>query len=331
MNINTSHQNSDSEVVFLNISQIRRDGGTQPRTAIHSPTMGEYAAQMKAGAEFPPVVVFYDGTDYWLADGFHRVEAASSIGLKKITARIKQGSRRDAILYSIGANATHGLRRSNADKRRAVLRLLEDEQWSQWSNRKIARIVAVDEKMVRKLRQAICGKTADTKLNNQTSSARKVQRGENIYSMNTANIGEKVTRSPFIDSDESEVFEPKSAPSIGQKVTVIGNHLILSGQKGRVTALPNRNSAIVEFENGQRELMQLQDLDWWASSATQNKTVIEGINYRPGLGCEWYVKVEQSTWERLIEYQKSVGCLTPEAVIKKLLDEATNSFKPKNI
>ena len=39
MNINTSHQNSDSEVVFLDIFQIRRDGGTQPRTAIHSPTM----------------------------------------------------------------------------------------------------------------------------------------------------------------------------------------------------------------------------------------------------------------------------------------------------
>ena len=134
MNINTSHQNSDSEVVFLDIFQIRRDGGTQPRTAIHSPTMEEYAEQMKAGIEFPPVIVFYDGTDYWLADGFHRVEAACSIGLKKIAARIKQGSRRDAILYSVGANATHGLRRSNTDKRRAVLRLLEDEQWSQWSN-----------------------------------------------------------------------------------------------------------------------------------------------------------------------------------------------------
>ena len=194
----------------------------------------------------------------------------------------------------------------------------------------IARIVAVDEKMVRKLRQAICGFSADTKLNNQTSSARKVQRGENIYSMNTANIGEKVTRFPSVDPDESELSERPSAPGIGQKVTVIGS-LILSGQKGRVTALPNRNSAIVEFENGQRELIQLQDLDWWAPSTTQDKTVKEGINYRRGLGCEWYVKVEQSTWERLIEYQKSVSCLTPDAVIKKLLDEVKNSLKPKNI
>jgi hypothetical protein len=95
--------------------------------------------------------------------------------------------------------------------------------------------------------------------------------------------------------------------------------------------LPNRNSAIVEFENGQKELMQLQDLDWWAPSGTQNKTIQEGINYRPGLGCEWYVKVEQSTWERLREYQKSVGCLTPDAVINRLLDEVENSFKLKNI
>lgn len=317
MNINTSHQDNDSEVVFLDISQIRLDGGTQPRSAIHSPTLRKYALQMKAGAKFPPVIVFYDGIDYWLADGFHRVEAASSIGLKDITTLIKQGSRREAILYSVGANTTHGLRRSNTDKRRAVLKLLEDPEWSQWSNREIARRVAVNEKTVRNMRQAICGKSADTKLNNEKNSARKVKRDGKVYSMDITNIGKQDTS---VDSNESKLMKPKSPPAIDQRVTVIGNHL-LSGLKGRVTALPNRNSAIVEFENGQKELMQLHDLDWWAPSATQNQTVQEGINYRPGLGCEWYVKVKQSTWERLIEYQKSVGCLTPDAVINRLLDE----------
>lgn len=329
MNINTSYQSNDSEVFFLEIAKIRRDGGTQPRIAIHPLTLEEYAREMKAEASFPPVIVFYDGTDYWLADGFHRVEAASSIGIKKVSSSIKQGSRRDAILYSVGANATHGLRRSNADKRRAVLKLLEDEEWSKWSNREIARRVAVDEKMVRKLRQAICGKAADTKLNNQTNSARKVNRGGNTYSMKTANIGERATCLPSVDSDESEISEPPSAPAIDQKVTVIGNGILL-GQKGRVTALPNRDSAIVEFESGKRELIQLENLDWWSPSSTQVKKVQEGINYHPGNGCEWYVKVEQSTWDRLIEYQKSVGCLTLDAVINGLLDKVQNSWELNN-
>jgi hypothetical protein len=32
------------------------------------------------GRNSPPVVVFYDGTSYWLADGFHRVKAAEQAG-----------------------------------------------------------------------------------------------------------------------------------------------------------------------------------------------------------------------------------------------------------
>jgi hypothetical protein len=39
---------------------------------------------------------------------------------------------------SVSANAPHGLRRTNADKRRAVVRLLEDTEWSQWADREIA-------------------------------------------------------------------------------------------------------------------------------------------------------------------------------------------------
>jgi hypothetical protein len=42
------------------------------------------------------------------------------------------------VLYTVGANATHGLRRSNADKRRAVSMLLDDPEWAQWSNLAIA-------------------------------------------------------------------------------------------------------------------------------------------------------------------------------------------------
>ena len=47
---------------------------------------------------------------------------------RSATARISDdGGLRDAILFSVGANAAHGLRRTNADKRRTVLLLWEDE------------------------------------------------------------------------------------------------------------------------------------------------------------------------------------------------------------
>ena len=36
---------------------------------------------MEEGAIFPPVTVFFDGEHFWLADGFHRVQAAETIKL----------------------------------------------------------------------------------------------------------------------------------------------------------------------------------------------------------------------------------------------------------
>ena len=64
--------------VNIPIKSIRRDGGTQPRVAINQTTVEEYASDMKEGASFPPVLLFFDSTDYWLADGYHRVDRMES-------------------------------------------------------------------------------------------------------------------------------------------------------------------------------------------------------------------------------------------------------------
>lgn len=101
-----------------------KDGGAQMRVEMRPETVNDYAADMLSGATFPPVVAFYDGADYWLGDGFHRVEAARKIESETIVADVRQGTARDAVLYGVGANASHGLRRTHADKRRAIERLV---------------------------------------------------------------------------------------------------------------------------------------------------------------------------------------------------------------
>lgn len=131
---------------------IRMDGGTQPRAAISMAVAEEYAEAIVQGADLPPVVVFFDGEEYWLADGFHRLIAHQLIGLAEIAAEVHVGARREAILYCVGANAAHGMRRTNEDKRRAVMILLGDPEWAEWSDREIARRCAVDHKMVGVLR-----------------------------------------------------------------------------------------------------------------------------------------------------------------------------------
>jgi hypothetical protein len=73
----------------------------------------------------------------------------------KLLAEVRRGLKRDAVLYSVGANATNGQRRTNEDKRRAVLTLLNDPEWGKWSNSEVARRCAVEHHMVGALRASL--------------------------------------------------------------------------------------------------------------------------------------------------------------------------------
>lgn len=179
------------------VSLIRLDGGTQPRATIHKDWIEEYAADMATGAAFPPVVVFFDGSDYWLADGYHRTGAAQALGLETIDADVRQGTQRDAILFSVSANSNHGQRRTNEDKRRAVLRLINDPEWSAWSDREIARRCGVDNKTVGALRppppapkvEPVSEEVPQIERPAPAPQPRTVHRNGTTYQQNTANIG----------------------------------------------------------------------------------------------------------------------------------------------
>lgn len=175
---------SRTYAVELRLDQISRDGDTQSRAEINHSVVEEYAEAFREGATFPPVTVYYDGKFYWLADGFHRVQATEAAGMRRIAADIRQGTRRDAVLHSVGANACHGLRRTNADKQRAVETLLRDEEWGQWSDNAIAKACGVSQPFVGKMR-------AKSLSYNRYKIERTVQRQGTIYTQNTTKIGKE--------------------------------------------------------------------------------------------------------------------------------------------
>lgn len=156
----------------LPIDVVRIDGGTQSRCRIHEDKVYEYAEQMAEGSIFPPAVAFFDGKEYWLADGFHRYHATLKNKKQSFVCRIVNGTVRDAILFSFKANGLHGMPMSNEDKRRIVLEMLNDFEWNGWSDREIARQCCVSHVFVSKLRNSmdlpqsatIKHKTADGKV-----------------------------------------------------------------------------------------------------------------------------------------------------------------------
>lgn len=138
------------------ITKINRTGGTQIRAEYCETTIKRYKEIWESRSELPPVIVFYDGTEYWLADGFHRIESKwiSELPIptisKKINCEVKPGTQKDAIAYALSANSEHGLPRSGGDIRRAIDRCLDDAEWGELSNVAIAKMCAVSEGMVRK-------------------------------------------------------------------------------------------------------------------------------------------------------------------------------------
>ena len=132
---------------------------------------------MAAGDKFPEVTVFFNGLEYYLADGFHRYFATKKLGKTSIVCNVVTGTLRDAILYSKGANADNGLHRSNATKRKCVTDMLEDFEWQFWTNTEIAKACRVSAEFVRKIK-------AEKGVQTETV---KYKMGKNVYERKSTN------------------------------------------------------------------------------------------------------------------------------------------------
>ena len=189
------HGESEAAVVVLMIQEIRRDGGTQGRAALNASVVRQYAALMRDEIPFPPVRVWFDGSSYWLADGFHRVAAASAAGLTQISAQVLHGSLSDAIWDSCTTNSTHGFRRSSADIAAILKRALEHPNACTMSNVELARYLGLPETTVRRWRKRLSSSRGE-------DSVRVVSRKGTTYALRTRGITEH--------SESRHGFRPKS-------------------------------------------------------------------------------------------------------------------------
>ncbi len=135
------------------LEEIDIYSGTQTRLSTNDEAVSSYAESMKLGAEFPPIALYFDGSRYYLADGFHRYLAAKRNEERDIVAEVREGSRTDALVCALGANATNGLYRTNADKRHAVE--IAMEEWPDRSNAYLADICSVSVELVRRVRKSL--------------------------------------------------------------------------------------------------------------------------------------------------------------------------------
>lgn len=211
----------------IEISAIRIDGGTQARLKLDQDVVKEYAECMKDGDKFPPVTVFYDGSEYWLANGFHRYFATKYNGELEIECEVKQGTLDDAVLYAFSADGRQGLSRSAEDNRNIIIRMIQHPVWGKWSNAEIAKHVGVSKMTVGRVKASLeKDKRAPTK------KKYKDKHG-NESTIETKNIGKtkekKVTKEePATESDDQIVRELTDAlTAVSQENTLLKDKIAI--------------------------------------------------------------------------------------------------------
>lgn len=147
----------------LNLLNIRIDGGTQAREELNQEAVADYAEKMRDGEVFPPVSVFFDGSEYWLVDGFHRYFATKSNGKTSIDAEVENGTLKEAVRASWKANGKRGLNLNSADTKKIMLAMFADEVTKTWSNRQIAEYVGVSHSTVNRLKSSLEQRSTEPK------------------------------------------------------------------------------------------------------------------------------------------------------------------------
>lgn len=145
---------SNGATKIMNINALVMDPRLQSRIEISEETVSDYAHAIEEGDQFPAVLVYFDGINYYLTDGYHRAHAHKRAGKVSILCEVVNGMFRDAQLRAVSVNSKHGMRRTYADKRKAVMTLLDDIEWCDWSNSEIARRCGVSPTFVAGLRDS---------------------------------------------------------------------------------------------------------------------------------------------------------------------------------
>jgi ParB-like chromosome segregation protein Spo0J len=147
-------------IEVLDFEQITPDKEIQVRAVTSQETIQEYFEAMETEEDmkrFPQMTVYFDNGFYRLADGHHRYWAIKRRGYKKVTVKVVDGSRDDAIFAAVKMNTQNGLRFNDNDWKKIILLITSKAQWKNWANRRLAKELGCSENTIRRYRHDSSG------------------------------------------------------------------------------------------------------------------------------------------------------------------------------
>ncbi len=144
----------------LEVSELVFDDDCQTRAALSEDAVADYAEAYRlqaaadfAGTRIPPLRVFVVDGRHVLIDGYHRAAGALRAGQLTLPVEVVGHGTMDLARWTaLKMNHLHGLRRSNADKRRAVELALRSPIGIEAPTRTIAGQTGVSHDLVARVR-----------------------------------------------------------------------------------------------------------------------------------------------------------------------------------
>lgn len=216
----------------IKLDSIRIDGGTQCRVVIDQPTVYSYLEHMKEGDEFPLIETVFDGTTHWLTDGFHRWHAYKLLGVKEVEVKYKPGTKEDAVLVSLRANAKHGKTLTLEDKRNKIKMALAIPGYAEKSNYEIARLCELSQPFVAAERDPEVKKRQ--KENYERHFAKKA--GRQAQNTNSISNTEVPKIEPRIDDGSTPDDDELKANELAHQADVEAMHKLLDSDDALAAA-----------------------------------------------------------------------------------------------
>lgn len=137
---------------MVSLTDIRIDGGTQARVSVDPHWVKTMIDNMKNDVIYDPVEARFDGSTYWLTDGFHRYHAYTQLGIKQIEVAYLPGTQFDAQIDALSANEKHGKPLTREDKINKVQMALKNPLIENKTNYYIAKLCKVSQPFVAAVR-----------------------------------------------------------------------------------------------------------------------------------------------------------------------------------
>lgn len=231
----------------MKLDAIRIDGDTQARSELDQQHLSNITESMREGVIFPAVVVYFDGSHYWLSDGFHRYFATKANGHTAIDVEIRNGTVRDAQEHAMAANTKRGLAMTPEDSRMNCRKMLLDPEWSKWANTAIAKHLGVSSMTVGRVKATL------EKTDDESTIKKFIHRSGNETTMDVGNIINK--------THKIEKPDVSTAPTeMEQKVSELSDQLNELGDT--VNTLSDENSLLRDkIAIGQWNASEIEKID----------------------------------------------------------------------